>query len=505
MAVAAAIAAAAAALLVAGRVWRAPTSRTDPTRIQSLAVLPLENLSGDPAQDYFSDGLTEELISRLSGVTGLAVTSRTSVMRFKRSTRPVPEIARELGVQAIVEGTVARSGEQIRVTARLVDAAADKPLWADHYDRPLKDVLTIQADVASAIGEAIRTSITPQSRSRLASVPTTNSAAYDLYLRGRFHLARENPGEIRQGIYLLEQAVEADPQFAAAYAELARGYSARLFYADPGDTSLQERAFVAVERALALDPNLDTAHLARGLTLWIPTNHFPHERAIASYQRAIALNPSADEAHHQLGLVYLHIGLLDEGAREIREALRLNPANELARFRQGVIALYQARYTEAADVFSRTPKGFQPPLVAFQLADALFHLGRKVEARQTATDYLREHPDDLGGLNYGMRALLAADDGDSDAMAAAVKTAQEKGKGYGHFHHTAFTLARAYAIAGRAREAVDWLQQAADDGYPCYPAFLNDSTLDRIRGDRRFQDFMAQQKVRFEAFKKLAQ
>jgi tetratricopeptide (TPR) repeat protein len=390
------------------------------------------------------------------------------------------------------------------VTARLVDASTDKPLWADKYDRPLKDVLAIQAEVASAIGDAIRTSITPQVRSRLASVPTTNSAAYDLYLRGRFHLARENPEDLRQGVDLLERSVEADPQFAAAYAELARGYSARLFYDAPGDTSLQERAFVAVERALALDPNLDAAYLARGLALWQPANHFPHERAIASYRRAIALNPSSDEAHHQLGLVYVHIGLLDEASREIREALRLNPSNELARFRQGAIALYQAHYQDAADVFSTTPKGFQPPLVSFQLADALFHLNRKAEAGQTVSTYLREHPNDLGGLNSGMQALLAADAGDSRAMTAAIKAAQEKGKGYGHFHHTAFTLARAYAVAGRAREAVDWLQRAADDGYPCYPVFLNDATLNRIRGDRGFEDFMAEQKARFEGFQQLA-
>jgi tetratricopeptide (TPR) repeat protein len=425
-------------------------------------------------------------------------------MRFKRSTRPVPEIARELGVQAIVEGTVARAGDRLRVTARLVDGSTDKPLWADTYDRPLKDVLAIQAEVASAIGDSIRASVTPQVRSRLTSVPSTNSAAYDLYLRGRFHLARENPEELRQGIELLERAVEADPQFALAYAELARGYSARLFYDAPGETSLQERAFVAIERALALDPNLDTAHLARGLALWQPANHFPHERAIASYRRAIALNPSADEAHHQLGMVYIHIGLLDEASREMREALRLNPSNELARFREGVVALYQARYSEAADVFARTPKGFQPPLVAFQLADALFHLGRKAEARQIVTDYLREHPNDLGGLNYGMKALLAADAGDSAAMAAAATTAQDTGKGYGHFHHTAFTLGRAYAVAGRARDAVGWLRRAADDGYPCYPVFLNDSTLDGIRGDPGFQGFLAEQKTRWERFKQLA-
>ena len=219
----------------------------------------------------------------------------------------------------------------------------------------------------------------------------------------------------------------------------------------------------------------------------------------------IELNPNNDEAHHQLGMVYLHIGLLDEAMAEIHEALRLNPSNTLARFREGVVFLYSARYAEAVDVFARTPRGAQPALVSFQLADSLFHLGRKVEARDTVATYLREHPEDLGGLNASMDALLAADAGDLDRAVASVKTAQVKGKGYGHFHHTSFTIARAYAIAGRARDAVGWLRQAADDGYPCYPVFVNDKTLDRIRGDNLFKGFLADQHVRFEGFKKLAQ
>src|SRR5262245_25495964 len=214
-----------------------PASRN--AKIQSLAVLPLENLSGDPSQDYFADGLTEELITKLSKVTGLSVTARTSVMSFKKTERPVAEIARQLGVQAVVEGTVARSGDRVRITARLLDAEAGTSLWSERYDRAASDVLTLQGEVASAVGDAIRVNITPQERQRLSSASANDSEAYDLYLRGRFHAGRENPDDIRQAIEFFERAVAADPQFAAAHAELARSYGQRLFYVAPGDTALQ--------------------------------------------------------------------------------------------------------------------------------------------------------------------------------------------------------------------------------------------------------------------------
>ena len=504
--VTAALAAAAVVAVVMARgVLRRPfPAASEGGRVESLAVLPLEDLSGNPAESYLADGLTEELIDRLSRIKGLTVTSRTSVMAFKRSRKSVAEIAKQLGVQAVIEGTIARSGDRMRVTARLVDAATDRSLWSERYDRASADILTIQAEVAAAVGEAIRINITPQERRRLSAPSSTNSQAYDLYLRGRFHEGRESPEEIRQTIDYFERAVEADPAFAAAHAELARAYGQRLFYVSRDEPSLQERAFVEVQRALAIDPDLDAAHLAQGLLLWQSWNQFPHERAIAEYRQTLALNPNSDEAHHQLGLVYLHIGLLDDGMREVHEAMRLNPANTLAHFREGVVFLYKGRYDDALNVFRQTPDGFQPPLLAFQSADALFHLGRKDDARATLDAYIRTHPEDTGGMNNAMLAVLAADRHDLPLMSSLIGKAQEKGKGFGHFHHTAFTIARAYALAGQAREAVRWLEQTAADGYPCYPVFAKDSALDPIRSDVAFQQFLSVQHARWEALKPLA-
>jgi TolB-like protein/tRNA A-37 threonylcarbamoyl transferase component Bud32/Tfp pilus assembly protein PilF len=485
--------------------WRRSPGLASAGDIRSLAVMPLENLSGAASQDYLAAGMTEEVITRLSKLPNLSVTARTAVLQHKRSGAALDEIARRLGVQALVEGSVVRENDRVRVTARLLDPVGGHTIWSERYDRALVDVPAIEADIASAIGGAIRSDVTPQERRRLPSTPPTDSQAYDLYLRGRFHAGRENTEEITQAIDLFERAVAADPRFAAAHAELGRAYGQRLFYVAPGDRTVQERAFVEIERALALDPDLDAAHLARGLLLWQPWNHFPHDRAIAAYRRAIALNPNSDEAHHQLGLVYVHVGLLDEGKREIDEAIRLNPANTLAQFREGVIALYGGKYSQAAEIFKGTPADFQPPLRAFQLADALFHLGRKDEARETIDSYLQANPKDIGGMNTALAALMAADAGDLGHLDRLVQTAHENGRGFGHFHHTAFTIARAFAVAGRPADAVKWLQQAADDGYPCYPVFENDSALNRIRGEQVFKDFLAGQRTVWDGFRKLAQ
>ncbi len=200
----------------------------------------------------------------------------------------------------------------------------------------------------------------------------------------------------------------------------------------------------------------------------------------------------------------MHVGLLDEALRETREAMRLNPGNTLAHLREGVIFLYQAQYAAARDVFQRTPATFSPSLRTFQLADALFQLGQKEEARREAAAYLRADPADVGGLNTSLQAMFAAEQGNVTRMLELVKSAEEKGKGFGHFHHTAFTIARAFALAGRVTDAIAWLQRAADDGYPCYPVFVNESSFNPIRSDSRFAAFMTAQQARWEEFKKLA-
>ena len=216
----------------------------------------------------------------------------------------------------------------------------------------------------------------------VSGAKSANAAAYDAYMRGKVNVSSENPDDNETAIKLFEQAVAADPTFAAAYAELARAYSikARFFAPVPEKKKLNEEAEVDVEKALALDPNLAEGYFSKGLILWTPYKRFPHEQAVQSYKRALELNPNLDEAHHQLGFVYLHIGLLDKGWQEIEKALAINPGNSLARYRLGVIDMCRGKYEEAFQIFNSTPLEKSPSLLAFYTSTALFRLGRNQEA-----------------------------------------------------------------------------------------------------------------------------
>ena len=263
------------------------------TEIKSLAVLPLENLSGDTSQDYFADGMTDALITDLAKVGALRVISRQSVMQYKGARKPLPEIGRELNVDAVLTGSVVRSGERVRIAVQLIHAATDRNLWADSYERDLRDVLALQREVTRDIVGEIRIKLTPQEQVRFGSVRPVNPEAYDHYLRGKFYLHRQNRDDNEAAITALERAVATDPTFAAAHAELAQAYVWKLFLFAPEEKQWAEKAFVAAEKALSLDPDLAVAHLARGRLLWTPANHFPHEKAIREYRRALSFEPES--------------------------------------------------------------------------------------------------------------------------------------------------------------------------------------------------------------------
>lgn len=340
---------------------------------------------------------------------------------------------------------------------------------------------------------------------RNAPATNTKSVANDYYLRGKLKVSSEAREDNDEAIKLLEQAVAADSNFASAYAELARAYNIKAFYfaSDAERKHLTEEAEVNVEKALALNPELPEGHFARGLVLWTHAERFPHDQAIQSYKRALALNPNLDEAHHQLGLVYLHIGLLDKGWEEIEKALAINPANTIARFRLGVTNLYRGNYEEALTVFNSTPLEKSPSLWAFQTATALFQLGRAQEAEAIVDDYLRRYPKDEGGVGTSVKAMLLAKAGEEREADQTIQHAIEIGQGFGHFHHTAYNIASAYALMNRPEQALKWLQNAANDGFPCYPLFENDHNLDNIRRNPQFIAFMKKQRDQWEKYKSL--
>jgi eukaryotic-like serine/threonine-protein kinase len=499
--VGAAIAAVLIVWLVLFLYWRRGPA-DQPDQIKSLAVLPLENLSGDPAQGYFVDGMTETLIAGLSKVGALRVSSRTSVMQYRQKRRPLPEIARELNVDAVVEGSVQRFGERVKITARLIHAPTERGLWAETYERDLSDALALQSEIARAVIQQIRIRLTPKEQMRLASARPVNPAAYDDYLRGRFYANRQNKADNETAIRVLERAVAIDPTFAEAYAELAQACVWRFHLFTPWEKQWEEKAFMSVEKALTLDPDLAVTHLARGRLLWTSPNHFPHEQAIQEYRLALTLNPSLDEAQNQLSLVYNHIGAFDQAIQELQKAVMINPNNNLAQFRIGQTFLFQGKYEQALTALRRSPGENNPPLVGSSIALALLHLGRKDEAAAVVEKFLIDYPEDTdGGLFPGIQALLAASSGAENMAENKIRSAIEKGKGFGHFHHTAYNIACAYAVMKKAEPAIKWLRAASDSGFPCYPLFERDPFLDHLRRDPRFVALMAKLKEQWENYR----
>ncbi|HEU4766240.1 MAG TPA: protein kinase, partial [Pyrinomonadaceae bacterium] len=483
------------------RSWRRATPPVTATGIKSLAVLPMVNISGDQSQDYFADGMTETLISGLARVTALRVTSRTSVMRFKGSQKPLRDIAHELNVDAIVEGSVQRVEDKITVAVRLINASTEEQLWTENYNRDLKDVLAVQNEVATAITQAIQIKLTPQEQSQLARARPVTPAAYDDFLRGRYYLNRQSKADNDMAIQALNEAVEGDPEFAAGWAELAQAYVWKLFLFAPDEKDLPQKAYVAVEKALALDPELPEAYLARGRLLWTPANRFPHDKAIQEYRRALALNPSLDEARNQLALVLSHVGLLDDALSELNKALAINPSNNLARFRVGEVLLFQTKHEQALATLRNVPPDANPSLVGHQIVYALFSLGRKEEAAATLAKFLKDYPADNRGLFTSLQAILAASAGQHREAEEKIQSAIERGKGFGHFHHTAYHIACAYAIMNKHEEAIKWLELAANDGFPCYVLFENDRNLNNLRQDPRFQALLTRLKQEWEQHK----
>jgi TolB-like protein/Tfp pilus assembly protein PilF len=474
---------------------------TPPTEIKSLAVLPLENPSGDTSQDYFAVGMTDALITDLAKVGALRVISLQSVMQYKGVQKPLSDIGRELNVDAVLTGSIVRSGERVRIAVQLFHASTGRNLWEDSYDRDLRDVLALQREVTRDIVGEIRIKLTPQEQIRFETVRPVNPEAYDHYLRGKFYLNRQTEADNETAITALEHAVATDPTFAAAHAELAQAYVWKLFFFAPEERQWAEKAFVAAEKALSLDPNLAVAYLARGLLLWTPANHFPHEKAIREFRRALSLNPNLDEARNQLARVYFHIGAFDEALQESQKAITTNPNNNLAQLRIGQILNFQLKYEQALSVLRAIPRDVNPALAGSETAWALFNLGKKEETSTLLEQLLKDYPEDNGGLYTSVQAVLAASAGQEHKAEEKIKLAIERGKGFGHFHHTAYHIACAYALMNKPEQAIKWLDVTADDGFPCYPLFERDANLDNLRQDARFVTFLAKQKEQWEHYK----
>src|ERR1700722_5310212 len=297
------------------RTGGAPTNAAP--RLNSIAVLPLDNLSGDPSQEFFAEGMTDQLITDLAKVSSLRVISRTSVLQYKGTKKGLPEIARELHVDAIVEGSVIRSGRRVRVTAQLLQASTDQHLWAETYDRDIGDVLKLQGEVAGAIAQQVRAQLTPQQQAQLRSAQEVNPAAYDAYLRGRLYFVNEftKPSSLKKAQQDFEEAIQKDPNFALAYAGLADTYVYLAFSGALQKDLAYQSAKQALAKALQLDDTIGEAHDTLGVLYW----QFDWDRDAAEreFNRAIALAPSYSCAHEDRAIFLAATGRRSEALAEI--------------------------------------------------------------------------------------------------------------------------------------------------------------------------------------------
>jgi len=498
--------AAALVAIIAGGLWvgeqwwtKRQVPRDQPVR--SLAVLPLVNLTGDATQNYFVDGITDELTTSLAQLGsqpgGLRVISETSAMHYRGTSMPLRQIAQELGVEAVVEGSVTRFGGKVRITAQLIDAREDRHLWAESYERNLDDVLNLQHEVARAIADRIHVVLTPSDAHRLETSPTQNRGAYDAYLRARYlantgvMVKRDN----EQSLSAAEEAVALDPNFAEAYLAVAFAHQQQVFSWEGGKVD-DEKATVALDKATSLNPNLAEAYVVRGALYYNHLHDFDIVNSVANFRKAIALNSNNTKAHEYLGSELSHAGLHDRAVDEYRAALRLDPLNDPAKYRLSRVLWQSQRFRESLENYERYN------IRAIEEAIPLLYLGRRKQAWELVAELAPQvghgfrSPEDFPAV----RALLFASEGNSQKAEQEIKEAVRLGKTDDHFHHAAFVIAASYAELGRPHDAVLWLRRTSQIGMPNLPLFRDNPSMKKLAGNPEYEQFMAGFKPRWEHF-----
>jgi TolB-like protein/DNA-binding winged helix-turn-helix (wHTH) protein len=445
--------------------------------IRSLAVLPLENLSGDPSQEYLADGMTADLISNLGRIGALRVISQTTALQYKNARKSLPQIAKELNVDAVVEGSVMRSQDQIRIAAQLVDAPGDKQIWSGTYDGDLTDILGLENHVATDVAEKIRIQLSPQEKAQLSEARPVDPRATEALFKGEAALGQNSPESTKNAIAFYELATKLDPTFALAYVDLAKGYNYSGGWGSMPVGEATAAADAALAKALMLDPNLGSAYEEKAWTLTKFRWDFPE--AEADFRRSIELNPGSASAHDGLSEVLVTLGRFDESTQEMAHALEIDP-------RSLVVNMDYCRQLAFARRFDRAKER-----CAFARALDPDYFYAKVWSTIIATeshDYATAH------------AILAKWDCDTACLAAHDELGGAPGV-HGAFdvwlkesrpNVDAFSLAADYAELGRKNLAFEWLENAYEQrsevaGMQFLPV---DARFDNLRSDPRFDAFL---------------
>ena len=453
------------------------------TGIRSIAVLPLRNLSGDPAQDYLADGISEALIGRLANIHNLHVTSHTSVIRFRNSQLSIPEIAKTLGVEAVVEGSVIREGDRIRVTAQLIRGATDQHFWSESYDREMRDALSLESELAQTIAEKVEVTVTGEEHQRLNSARPVAPEVYESYLKGRYALGQGNRAGEEQSILDFDDALKRDATFAPAYLGLAQAYSAlgTVFSGVPPETT-RPKVISFARKALDLDPNLVEAHDALAFVLE-EEGHWTE--AGEEYRRALALNPNDADAHAWFALWLVCEGRADEAVAEVQRARALDPVG-ISGVRVSMILFHARRYNDAVRE-SRSALALQPDN-AFNLMDLGFDLiannqpAEAIPVLEKALFLSNRSPAVMGVL---IRAYAHAGRR-SDAIRLLGELKRRKKAGY----IPAAAFVNAYLGLGDNERAFYWLEQAYKEQSNILQFLKTHPYFDPIRSDPRFADLV---------------
>ncbi|MFZ3333479.1 MAG: winged helix-turn-helix domain-containing protein [Candidatus Acidiferrales bacterium] len=451
--------------------------------IKSLAVLPLKNLSGDASQDYLADGMTEALIGTLSRIHNLRVTSRTSVMRFKDTHLSVPEIARTLQVDAIVEGSVIRDGTRIRVHAQLIRAATDEHFWSETYDRELRDVLSLQSDVAQSIARKVEVTVTGEEHARLSSARTVDPEAYEAHLKGRYYWNKRTAASMPKAALYFEQAISKDPGYGAAYSGLADCNSALAWHGFMSPAEALPKAYAAAQKAVEIDPQSAEAHASLALVL---DHKWDWAGAEVEFKRAFELNPQYANVHHWYG-DYLSIqGRHDEALVEAKRALELDPLNLMIGTWVGLRYYLAGRYDGAIEQ-SQNTVDLDPNFAAAHLilGESYVQQGKQKEGLgelQKAASLSGDSP--LYMAQVGVSLGLA---GEKKEALRAIRELQDISvKRY----VSPYGVAQIYAALNDKEQTYKWLETAYRDRAVWMSYLAVDPVFDSIRSEKRFRDLL---------------
>ena len=472
--------------LVPSKSWQRVIGRSPTPQIHSLAVLPLKNLSGDPAQEFFADGMTEELTTDLAKFGAIRVISRSSAMQYKNANKPLPQIAEELGVDGIIEGSVVRSGNKVRITAQLIHGPTDTHLWAESYERDLHDILSLQDDVSRDIANQVKLRLTQEDQARLSGSGAVNPEAYESYLQGRYYWNMRTEDGLNKSVVYFRDAIEKDPNYARAYAGLALSYVVMSGYNIIPKNQAFPPAKIAALKAVQLDDSVAEAHAA--LAAVYGEGNGDQAAAEKEIKRAIELNPNYATAHQFYAEWLNYWGRLAEADAQMKRALELDPLSVAANtWYQGVLHR-EGRDDEAIAQLQKSLR------VAGNVPITHFWLGRRyldkkmnpqaIDEFQKAAALSHQQPFFVAWLGYAYAVSGQPD--------KAEKLLNDVTKSPARAYVPAYEVAVLAATLGHKDQALQWLQRACDDG-ACSGRFGNvksDPAFDGMRSDPRFAEVL---------------